>query len=77
MQTNQTVAALTEGKKVAESTIKKYEMEHIPDLNPMIAKSSTDVDLNRVKTSNNPKRPRYGTQRFQATIQRTVNEVAG
>ena len=49
VQTNQIIGAITEGKKLAEETIKKAEMDTMMDLKNLIAKSARDADLNRIK----------------------------
>ena len=49
VQINQIVGAVTERKKAAESAIKKAERKFMLDLKTMIAKSSTDAEMNRVK----------------------------
>ena len=49
MQIYLIVGVVTEGKKAVESTTENVEMEFMLDSKTMIAKSSTDADLNRVK----------------------------
>ena len=49
VQINQIIGTVTEGKKIAEETIKKAEMDFMLDLKNLIAKSATDAKLNRVK----------------------------
>ena len=53
MQINQIIGTVTEGKKIAEETIKKAEMDFMLDLKNLIAKSATDAELNRVKLALN------------------------
>ena len=53
MQINQIIGAITEGKKLAEETIKKAEMDFMMDLKSLIAKSATDAELNRIKLALN------------------------
>ena len=53
VQINQIIGAITEGKKLAEETIKKAEMDFMMDLKSLIAKSATDAELNRIKLALN------------------------
>ena len=53
VQINQIIGAITEGKKLAEETIKKAEMDFMMDLKSLIAKSATDAKLNRIKLALN------------------------
>ena len=48
-QINQIIGVVTERKKATEETIKKAEMDFMLDLKNLIAKSTTDAELNRVK----------------------------
>ena len=50
---NQIIGVVTEGKKATEETIKKAEMDFMLDLKNLIAKSTTDAELNRVKLALN------------------------
>ena len=43
VQINQIIGTVTEGKKIAEETIKKAEMDFMLDLKNLIAKSATDA----------------------------------
>ena len=49
VQINQIIGVVTEGKKATEETIKKAEMDFMLDLKNLIAKSTTDAELKRVK----------------------------
>ena len=54
VQINQTIGAVTEGKKIAKETIIRAEMDFMLDLKNLIAKSATaDAKLNRVKLALN------------------------
>ena len=53
VQINQIIGAITEGKKLAEETIEKAEMDFMMDLKSLIAKSGTDAELNRIKMALN------------------------
>ena len=53
VQINQIIGVDTEGKKATEETIKKAEMDFMLDLKNLIAKSTTDAELNRVKLALN------------------------
>ena len=50
----QIIGAVTEGKKIAEETIKRaVEMDFMLDLKNLMAKSATNAELNRVKLAIN------------------------
>ena len=49
LQINQRIGAVTQGKKIAEETIKRAEMDFMLDLKNLIAQSAKDNELNRVK----------------------------
>ena len=53
VQINQMIGTVTEGKKIAEETIKKAEMDFMLDLTNLITKPATDAELNRVKLALN------------------------
>ena len=53
VQINQIIGAITEGKKLAEETIKKAGLDFMMDLKSLIAKSATDAELNRIKLALN------------------------
>ena len=53
VQINQIIGVVTEGKKATEETIKKTEMDFMLDLKNLIAKSTTDAELHRVKLALN------------------------
>ena len=53
VQINQIIGVVTEGKQATEKTIKKAEMDFMLDLKNLIAKSTTDAELNRVKLALN------------------------
>ena len=53
VQVNQILGTVTEGRLIAEETIKRAELDLMLDLKNLIAKSATDAELNRVKLALN------------------------
>ena len=49
IQKDQVIEKITGDKKSTENTIKMAEFNFMPDLRTLIAKSSTDAELNRVR----------------------------
>ena len=65
VQINQIIGAITEGKKLAEETIKKAEIDFMMDLKNLIAKSATDAELNRIKLAINREDPNMAPENYR------------
>ena len=65
-QINQIIGSITEGKKLAEETIKKAEMDFMKDLKSLIAKSATDAELNGIKMALNRANRIIGPENYRS-----------
>ena len=73
IQINQVIEKFT-GEKNTEATIKKAEFNFLLDLKTLIAKSSTDAELNRVRDAMKRGEKNTATDQYRTTFEKLNNK---
>ena len=74
IQINQVIGKITENKKLTKETIKKAEFDFMLDLKTLIAKSTTDAEVNRVRHEMRRNEKNTAPEAYRTTFEKLSNK---
>ena len=74
IQINQVIDKITGNKKLTEETIEKAEFDFMLDLKTLIAKSTTDAELNRVRDAMRRNEKNTAPETYRTTFEKLSNK---